>query len=122
MSQRAAFRQMATDIAASFGDVAESGTYRVKAITSVGLGGATYGANADQSLDFYVMGFEEREPFPEPIRTGDWKAGFPGASLTAAPVANAVIIRADASEWQIVGIKNDDGIGAWFECHMTRPQ
>src|SRR5690606_24458429 len=101
MGQRADFRQMATDIAASFGDVPESGTYRVRAVTSVGLGGPVYGSNADQALSFFVLAFGEDERFEEPILAGDWKAGFPGSALTSAPAANALILRADGSAWSI---------------------
>lgn len=122
MGQRADFRQMAADIAGSFGDVPESGTYRIKTATSTGLGGTVYGANSDQALAFFVLSFEENEVFEEPIKPGDWKAGFPGTALSAAPVSHAVIIRADGSEWQVVGVKNADGIGAWWELHMTRAQ
>lgn len=122
MGQRADFRQMAADIAGSFGDVPESGTYRIKAVTTLAAGTVTYGSNTDQALDYFVLGFEEGEVYPEPIRPGDWKAGFAGTALTAAPVLNAVLIRADSTEWQVVGLKNEDGIGAWWELHMTRAQ
>lgn len=122
MSLRAEFRTLATDILAQFGDVAESGTYRVRPVTGAGLAGPTYGTAVNTPLAFVVGEFAEDERFPEPIRPNDWKASFPGEALSAAPSVRATIVRADGSEWEIVGIRNADGIGAWWDCHMTRAQ
>ncbi len=120
MGLRDDFRSMASDVAANFGDVRELGTYRVPGSVVSGGPGKDTVTWTESPLEFFVFEFASDDAFPGPVEPEDWKCGIPGESLTGAPALNAQIVRADGSVWKVAGTRNEDGIGAWWELHMTR--